>query len=257
MKNLTASLTAMMILILVGLGCSQSETKVADASEPNSNSSSDDGESNSNTRIPIASKDSDDIAGSYRIAGKNSAGQNYQGDLTIRKQTAVYQFSWNVAGSAYDGVGVRDGDLIAVGYGAGENGKGCGAAIYKVGSEKLEGKLGGWGFSDVGTQTATFVEQNGNSGKFAVTGTDTDGSDYQGILTMTKAKVKGDLFQFKFNGGKLEYVGTGIRLGDHLGAGIGSKQCGYAVYGTIDGRLEAVWGIIGKNEIGTETARRR
>src|SRR5688500_16452292 len=121
MKNLTTGIIAIAILALIVLGCSQSDTESANTSNTNttSNNSSTDSKSNSTS---TDSKEGD-VAGDYTVTGKNPNGQSYKGDLTIRKQEEVYQFSWTVAGSNYDGVGVRDGDLIAVGYGAGENGK--------------------------------------------------------------------------------------------------------------------------------------
>ena len=251
MKNLMTSFIAAAILILVGLGCSQSDNKPANTS----NSSSNDGKSNSNSTIST-SKNSGDVAGSYAITGKNPSGQAYNGDLTIKKQDSVYQFSWSVAGSNFDGVGVRDGDLIAVGYGAGDNGKGCGAAIYKIGDKVLQGKLGGWGYNQVGIQTATLLKEGKEGDIYSVSGTDTDGSDYRGNMFVTISKS--DVYHFAFSGGKTKYIGTGIKAGDYFGAGIGVKQCGYVVYDISKGdRLEAAWGIVGDDKLGTEIATKK
>lgn len=123
---------------------------------------------------------------------------------------------------------MRDGDLIAIGYGAGDNGKGCGAAIYKIGDKMLEGKLGGWGFNDAGTQTAVLLKQTKDGDIYTVSGKDTDGSDYKGELFVAGSKA--DVYHFAFKGGKIEYVGTGIKVGDYFGAGLGVKRCGYVVY---------------------------
>lgn len=257
MKNLSASILATAILALLVLGCSQSDDKPASESNTNtvSSNSSNTGKSNSTTFASTVSKDND-VAGSYSITGKNPSGQAYQGDLTIIKQDEVYQFSWNVAGSAYDGVGVRDGDLMAVGYGAGENGKGCGAAIYKIGTRTLDGKLGGWGYNQVGTQTALLLKQTDKGGIYTVSGTDTDGSDYRGELFVGASKS--DVYQFAFaDNGKAKYIGTGIKVGEHFGAGMGVKQCGYVVYDIKSDRLEAAWGVIGDNKLGTEIATRK
>jgi hypothetical protein len=255
MKNLTTGFIALVILALVVLGCSQSDDKAANTSKTTSNSSSNDGKSNSNKSTPTVSKDGD-VAGSYSITGKNPTGQAYQGDLTIRKQDEVYQFSWKVAGSAYDGVGVRDGDLIAVGYGAGESGKGCGAAIYKIGDKMLEGTLGGWGVNQVGTQTAVLLKESDKGEIYSVSGTDTDGSDYRGELFV--AASKSDVYQFAYaENGKAKYVGTGIKVGDYFGAGMGVIKCGYVVYEVKGDRLEAAWGVIGDGKLGTEIATRK
>ena len=253
MKNLTTTFIAMAILIMIGLGCSQSDNKTSNTSNTTSSSSSNDGKSNSNTST---SKDSGDVAGSYSVTGKNAAGQAYTGDMTIKKQDSVYQFSWKVGGSNYDGVGVRDGDLIAVGYGAGDNGKGCGAAIYKIGDKMLEGKLGGWGYNQVGIQTAVLLKESKQGDIYTISGTDTDGSDYRGNMFVTISKS--DVYHFAFSGGKTKYVGTGIKVGNYFGAGIGIKQCGYVVYDASKGnRLEAAWGIIGDDRLGTEIASKK
>lgn len=272
MKNLTTSIIAVTILILIGLGCSQSDTKTADNSKSNEtangksngnknangNSNDDKTTANSSSKTPVnlpATSGEDDITGNYGVTGKTPAGGAYQGDLEIKKQDEVYQFSWNAGGSVYDGVGVRDGDLIAVGYGAGKEGKGCGAAIYRISDDSLEGKLGMWGYNQTGTQTATMVKQKGNSGSFSVTGTDTDGTPYSGSLAMQK--VKEDFFQLNFTSGKVKFSGTGIKVGDQFGVGIGFKQCGYVIFAIKPSGLNAVWGVIGSNTVGTETATRK
>ena len=253
MKNLITGFIAAAVLILVGLGCSNADDKSANTSNTTSNTSSNDGKSNSTT----STSKKDDIEGTYGITGTNPSNQSYQGDLTIKKQDEVYQFSWSVGGSAYDGVGVREDDLIAVGYGAGDNGKGCGSAIYKIGDKMLEGKMGGWGFNNVGKQTAILLKQSKEGGLYTVSGTDTDGSTYSGDLFV--ATSKSDVYQFAFgNNGKPKYVGTGIKVDDYFGAGVGlGKKCGFAVYQVKSDRLEAAWGIIGDGKLGVELAKRK
>jgi len=255
MKNLTTAFLTIAIFALLVLGCSQPDEK---SSNNSSNGNSNDNKNSSTSPTPTPAKEKDgDVAGSYDITGKNPAGQSYDGDLTIRKQDEVYQFSWTVGGSSYDGVGVRDGNLIAVGYGAGENGKGCGAAIYKrTGDKTLEGKLGGWGINKVGTQTAILLKESKEGGIFSVIGTDTDGSGYKGELFVAESKT--DVYHFAFaENGKAKYIGTGIKVGDYFGAGMGVKQCGYVVYDVKGDRLEAAWGVVGNDTLGTEIATRK
>ncbi len=252
MKNLTTAFLTLAILALLVMGCSQSQEK----SPTTSNNSASNENKNSASSSPTPAKDAD-VAGSYGITGKNPAGQSYDGALTIKKQDQVYQFSWSVAGSSYDGVGVRDGNLIAVGYGAGENGKGCGAAIYRrTGGKTMDGRLGGWGISKVGIQTLTLLKENKDGLIFSVSGTDTDGSDYKGELFVAQSKT--DVYHFAFaESGKAKYIGTGIKVGDYFGAGMGVKQCGYVVYEVKGDRLEAAWGVIGNDGLGTEIATRK
>ena len=253
MKNLTTAFIALTILALLVLGCSGSDNKTANTSNMTSNNSSTDNKSNSTTS---STSKTGDVAGDYTITGKNPSGQTYQGDMTIKKQDEVYQLSWNVGGSSFDGVGVRDGNLIAIGYGAGDNGKGCGAAIYKIGDKMLEGKLGGWGISKVGTQTAIQLKESKDGDIYTVSGTDTDGSNYKGELFVGISKS--DVYHFAYaDNGKAKYVGTGIKVGDYFGAGMGVKQCGYVVYDVSGSKLEAAWGVIGDDKLGTEIATRK
>lgn len=252
MKNLSTAFLTIAILALLVMGCGQSEDK-----SPNtSNNSASNGNKNSTSSSPTPAKDAD-VAGSYSITGKNPSGQSYDGALTIKKQDQVYQFSWSVAGSSYDGVGVRDGNLIAVGYGAGENGKGCGAAIYRrTGEKTMEGRLGGWGINKVGIQNLTLIKETNDGLIFSVSGSDTDGSDYKGELFVAQSKT--DVYHFAFaEGGKAKYIGTGIKVGDYFGAGMGVKQCGYVVYEVKGDKLEAAWGVIGNDALGTEIATRK
>ncbi len=257
MKNLTTGLFVITALIFVALGCSNSDTKTATNTTANTSASNDSKDSKSNTSSTSSSNtiSSSDITGSYGVTGKNINGQAYDGDLTIKKQGEVYQFSWNAGNSTYDGVGVREGNLVAVGYGAGDNGKGCGAAIYRIGDRTLEGSLGGWGYNNVGTQSALLVKDSKEGSVYTVTGNDTDGSDYRGELYVAKSKT--DVYHFAFSGGKVKYIGTGIKVGDYFGAGMGVKQCGYVVYDIKSDRLEAAWGVIGNDGLGTEVATRK
>lgn len=265
MKNLTTVFLTAVILTLLVLGCSQSDNNSSNNSNnSNSNSNSNDNKSNSNDNKSSSSDDKKDsptskdgdVAGNYDITGKTLEGKSYDGTLSIKKQDEVYQFSWNVGGSAYDGVGVRDGNLIAVGYGAGDNGKGCGAAIYKIGEKVLDGKLGGWGYNKVGKQTAVLLKQSKEGGVFTVVGTDTDGSGYKGELYVAQSKT--DVYHFAFTSeGKAKYIGTGIKVGDYFGAGMGVKQCGYVVYEVKGENLEAAWGVIGNDRLGSELAMRK
>jgi len=254
MKNLSTGLLVIALLTLIGLACSKPDASNSNSSaNTSSNSSTTDNKNTSSSNTTGST--TDDLTGKYGIAGKNLKGQAYTGELAIRKQDEVYQFSWNVGGSSYDGVGVREGELVVVGYGAGDNGKGCGAAIYKVGEKMLEGKLGGWGYNKVGHQTAILLEQKGKGGVFTITGKDTDGSDYTGNLYVTRGKA--EVYHLAFSGGNINYIGTGVKVGDYFGVGMGVKECGYIVYDIKSTGLEAAWGVIGSDRLGTEVAVRQ
>jgi hypothetical protein len=56
-----------------------------------------------------------DIAGKYAIVGTNEDGSPYKGALEVIKHGDVYQFRWD-AGKQYDGVGVPNGNVVAVAF---------------------------------------------------------------------------------------------------------------------------------------------
>src|SRR5258706_7934327 len=95
-----------------------------------------------------------DIAGKYNVVGSNPDGSPYRGTLEVIPHGGVYQFRWS-AGTQYDGIGVANGNVIAVAFANGDNGKGCGVVDYEISSDGgLDGKWGYWGTSDAGTEKA-------------------------------------------------------------------------------------------------------
>src|SRR4030095_4201282 len=66
-----------------------------------------------------------DLVGEYETSGTNTAGQDYEGKLVVKKSGAGYTFSWS-AGSTFEGFGIRQDDTVTVGFG----GDKCGFASY-------------------------------------------------------------------------------------------------------------------------------
>lgn len=254
MKNLTTGLIAIAMIITIGLACSNSDTTKTDNStpKPTTSNNSNDNKTTTNSNSSTSSSNGD-ITGTYSVIGKNPSGKDYKGDLAVKKQDAVYQFTWSAGGSSYDGVGIQGGNLVAAGFTTGADGKGCGAAIYKIGNTSMEGRFASWGFNSTATQTATLVSNTKTSGKFTLEGTDTDGTPYTGTLDI---KQNGRVFQLTY-GGKVVFHGTGIRQGDYLAVGVGKSTCGFAVYEIKNGNLEGIWGGIGTNKVGAEIATRK
>lgn len=60
------------------------------------------------------------LDGTYNITGTN-AGSNssYKGTLTIHKTGTVFSLQWKVGNTVYNGVGILDGNTLAVGWGFG------------------------------------------------------------------------------------------------------------------------------------------
>jgi hypothetical protein len=91
-----------------------------------------------------------DLEGEYDIRGKNPDGKEYTGKLKITKEGEGYRFEWT-GQNAFEGFGVKIGDTVSVGFG----GKQCGFVAYEIKSDgTLDGKWGGSGTTDFGTETA-------------------------------------------------------------------------------------------------------
>jgi len=91
-----------------------------------------------------------DLDGAYDIKGSTPDGKSYEGKLTVKKQGAGYDFTWNT-GNTLKGFGIRGANMVAVGIG----GSKCGFVGYDIqGDGSLQGKWGSAGSTDVGTETA-------------------------------------------------------------------------------------------------------
>lgn len=90
------------------------------------------------------------LEGDYSVAGKNTAGNDYKGTLSIKAEGSGYALTWNT-GSTLNGFGIKQGDKLAVGLG----GKQCGFVAYDVaGDGTMNGRWGSVGSTSVGTETA-------------------------------------------------------------------------------------------------------
>lgn len=95
-------------------------------------------------------KSGTDLDGEYDVTGKNTKGESYSSPLSVSKDGAGYRFKWG-GSSPLEGFGVRDGDFVSVGFG----GKSCSFVAYGIKSDgTLDGKWGGAGLKEFGTETA-------------------------------------------------------------------------------------------------------
>ncbi|PYS98947.1 MAG: hypothetical protein DMF63_12785 [Acidobacteria bacterium] len=245
MKHASA-IICVAILITAALGCSQ--FKGGDTGTT--------GNTTTTTAAAASPAISQDISGAYDITGMNENGAGaYKGTLMVTNREDVYQFSWDTAGKKYDGVGVQTGDGIGVAFAEGDNGKGCGVVLYKIGSDgSLNGKAGYWGNNSSETETAKRTKGTDLEGDYDVSGTNTAGQDYTGKLSVKKA---GAGYTFSWNAGS-PLEGFGIRQGDTVAVGIGGNKCGFVSYERkSDGTLEGKWGGYGSRSVGTETAKKK
>jgi hypothetical protein len=195
----------------------------------------------------------DVVSGQYNVAGTNPDGGQYSGTLEVIPRGSVYQFKWN-AGTQYDGIGVRNGRIIAAAFANGSDGTGCGVVDYTImGDGTLDGKWGYWGTSSAGTERAVRVNGRGGlDGEYTATGINTDGTRYQ-VKISVRTLAGGYRFVWSNNS-----EGFGIRRGNNVAIGIGGERCGFVAYdikpgGTLDG----IWGGYGGERTGTEIATKR
>ncbi len=195
-----------------------------------------------------------DIAGKYNVVGSNPDGSPYRGTLEIIPHGDVYQFRWS-AGTQYDGIGVANGNVVAVAFANGENGKGCGVVDYEITSDgALDGKWGYWGTNEVGTEKATRTGGSalgglGTEGEYDATGKNPNGKGYKAKLTVEAAGR--NLYRFVWSNNT---DGVGIKQGTNIAVGIGGARCGFVAYEIRPDGLEGIWGGYGTDKTGTEKA---
>ncbi len=206
-----------------------------------------------NTSTPPATTNSapatpPDIAGKYNVVGSNPDGSPYRGTLEIISHGDVYQFRWN-AGTQYDGVGVANGNVVAVAFANGENGKGCGVVDYEITNDgALDGKWGYWGTNEAGTEKAMRTGGSALAGEYDATGKNPNGREYRAKLTVEPA---GNIYRFVWSN---DTEGVGIKQGTNVAVGIGGKRCGFVAYEIRPDGLEGIWGGYGTDKTGTEKA---
>lgn len=89
------------------------------------------------------------LEGEYDATGKNPSGKEYKVKLTVEPAGNLYRFVWS---NNTDGVGVKQGNNVAVGIG----GARCGFVAYEIKSDgTLDGIWGGYGSDKTGTEKAT------------------------------------------------------------------------------------------------------
>jgi hypothetical protein len=239
-----SSLFAVALFVVCVLGCNKPDTGTTNTtSTPNSNSSS---------AASPATTPSADIAGAYSVVGTNEDGSPYKGALDVIKRGDVYQFRWN-AGKPYDGVGVQNGNVVAVAFTGGADGKGCGVVSYQILSDgTLDGLWGYWGVNERGSEKAERTGGSGIAGDYNLNGKNPNGSAYKGTLSITP---KGGGYAFAWSNNS---SGFGVKQGNSLSVGIGGSRCAFVAYEIKpDGMLEGVWGGYGSDRTGTEKATKK
>lgn len=80
-----------------------------------------------------------DLSGVYRCEGVNPNGTPYRGRVEITKDDHTYRLRWTMAQGASLGIGIVNGDVLAVSYFTGAN---VGIVLYKI--QKGSQLIGEW-----------------------------------------------------------------------------------------------------------------
>lgn len=237
-----SSLLALALFVACVMGCAKSGGNVG-STHPASN--------NTNAPQERATPHSD-IAGEYSVVGTNEDGSPYKGALEVIKHGDVYQFRWS-AGRQYDGVGVPNGNVVAVAFTGGSNGKGCGVVSYQLMADgSLDGVWGYWGVNEMGTEKGERTSGSSLAGDYNMTGTNPNGSRYKADLAVAP---KGGGYTFAWSNNT---SGFGIKQGNTVSVGIGGTRCAFVAYEIAsDGTLDGVWGGYGSQKTGTEKATKK
>lgn len=253
MKNFPRPWILMFAVTAVCLtGCKMSGTNSSTSANTNgkaTNSSSPSTTSTTSSEAPSNSAPAPNISGKYNVTGTNPNGSMYRGTLEVIARGDVYQFRWN-AGTQYDGVAVQNGNIAAVAFANGPDGKGCGVIDYDIqGDGTLNGKWGYWGVNEAGKETATRTGGSSLEGDYDAVGKNPDGREYKAKLTVEPA---GNLYRFVWSNNT---DGIGIKRGNNVAVGIGGQRCGFVTYQIeSDGTLDGIWGGSGTDKTGTEKA---
>lgn len=240
------ALFAFALLLASVIGCKMSSTTNSTSSPANTN---DKPKTSSTSTMTAPPAPAPNIAGKYNVTGSNPNGGNYKGTLGIIAHGDVYQFRWS-AGVQYDGVGVQNGNIVAVAYTTGSNGQGCGVVDYDIKDDgALDGKWGYWGTNEAGTETATRTSGADLEGEYDGNGKNPSGTSYKVKITVEPA---GNLYHFVWSN---HTEGIGIKRGNNVAVGIGGSRCGFVTYEVqSDGALDGIWGGGGSDKTGTERA---
>lgn len=193
------------------------------------------------------------IAGNYTISeGKNPNGSTYKGSVSITPAAApnLFNLSWKVGASSFAGLGIQDGDLLAVGWSTTPK---VGVVVYKVNGGRMEGKWASPGAKQLGTEV---LEGKGSlDGSYTITSaTNPAGKSYKGTAHL-KASGGTIVVDWKLDSGET-YSGVGILHGtDQLVVGW-PKGAGVVEYAINGSELSGSWAQK-PGPVGHETIRKQ
>jgi hypothetical protein len=208
--------------------------------------------------LPAAAQD---IAGVYDAQGKFPGDKDYSGAVKIVPFGSAHAILWKLAnGQGYEGLAIRQGNVLGAGYTAGK--LPFGLVVYRVAGGVLDGEwvTSGDPKAELGRETLEGPATLGGTYKITL-GQNRDGTtNYTGEVII---KPDGDTYLMAWMVPQLAYVGRGVRIGDVLVVAYGRgrdprKLPGVVAYKINDANtMDGVWATPGGKATGTETLKRR
>lgn len=189
------------------------------------------------------------------VSSSNPGGGNaYQGQVAVRKQGDVFDLHWTIQSTPpYRGVGIQEGNVLAVGWGTGS---GHGVVVYRIQGGTLRGR---WASPATQGRVGTEDLQGppGLKGTYQIVASQSPigGGSYTGTVTI---EPTGDTYRLQWQLPRESYGGVGIRRGDVLAVGWGSgKGAGVVAYTVRPDGYDGVWATPGGQRLGTEVLKRK
>jgi hypothetical protein len=181
---------------------------------------------------------SEDFTGTYEVAG-----DGYTATLSILKAGKGYHLKWVMAdGSIHYGKGVVVDEVLGAFYSS-PDGSSAGVVAYKKSKDGITGLWAPAGgeelFSEKTSGAVTLRASSPNlEGEYTVTGTNPDGSAYEGQLSILATD---ETWAAKWSTGT-EVYGTGLSIDDVLILAYGNEAgAGIACYEIKGSRLDGIW----------------
>jgi len=203
----------------------------------------------------------DELAGIYDAQGKFPGGKTYTGAVKIVPYGSANAILWKLDdGQGYEGLAIREGDVLGAAYTPGK--VPFGLVVYRIKGGTLEGQWVGKADRKAELGLETLKGPENLSGKYEITlGQNRDGTtNYTGQVLI---KPDGDTYLLAWMVPDLAYIGRGIRIGDVLVVAYGTthdpKQLpGVVAYKVDDANtLSGTWATGGVPATGSETLKRR
>jgi TIR domain-containing protein len=195
--------------------------------------------------------DRDPFAGTWKISDAATiAGVPYDGMVEITSAGPRYKVKWKLAANTINGLALPLGNQLCVAYGSQD----FSVIVYKIAPDG--GLKGRWAYSTFSTNERDGLENVVGSGPgkiegdHAVKGLNSDGTSYQGTLTISKT---GETYQLQWEILGRTIKGVAIKVDDALfAASVYDGSFGVVAYTFEGSQANGVWTMGGESKLGFE-----